>query len=338
MTTFTGIMLGANVMASLLMLVLFDEKTFTPKGSTISQIPIIFVISLQMGGIAFLIGTLFIFLATRIVVRPITQISAVTKRVTKGDFTARVYPIGKRRDEITALAENVNVMVTKLSRNEYLHQNFVSNVSHEFKTPLAAIQGYAELLMTNSLQTQKRLEYAQIIMRQSNRLSKLSSNLLRLSELEEKSMVLKQETFRLDEQIRDAMLLLQTEWQQKQLQVEFALEEVFYTGDKELLYQVWVNLLSNAIKYNHSGGFLRVTLTQKGQTGRIHIMVSDHGIGMTEEQVSRVFERFYKADAARGGEGTGLGLSIVKRILELHDGEIFVESNLGTGTDFTVVL
>ncbi len=331
---FLSVLLATNILATIIMLI-FSNIMEVPPPSIIENGHIALGFVVRMGGLIILLGTMFIIIAARIVTKPITKMSEVTKKITKGDFTARVPEISKGHDEITELSDNINLMVSELSRNEYLHKDFVSNVSHEFKTPIAAIQGYAEMLTSENLANEKRVEYAEIILNQSSRLSKLSSNLLRLSELENESFILKNETFSLDEQIRDAVLLTQTEWEHKNIDMQLDLEEIKYSGDKHLLYQVWTNLISNAIKFSKDNGAISITLKQGD---RIKFYISDNGIGMTDEQKERIFERFYKADKARETSSTGLGLSIVKRIVEVHDGKIYVESLLGQGSNFVVML
>lgn len=282
-----------------------------------------------------LFGVVFVFLATRAVVKPIKKLSKSAKEVSQGNFEIQVERKNKCSDEISILTDNFNLMVKELSRNEYLHKDFVSNVSHEFKTPIAAIQGYAEMLISPKLSEEKRMEYAKIILRQTERLSKLSSNMLRLSELENESMITKKTTFSLDEQIRDAIILLQSEWEQKNINMELALDEVSFTGDKALMYQVWVNILGNAIKYSNKNGKVSIMLSQEDD---ICAKISDNGIGMTNEQKLRVFDRFYKVDDSRTNNSNGLGLSIAKRIVELHGGNINVESSKNKGSSFIVRL
>lgn len=333
---FIGVLLATNIAATILMLVLTGFNLIAlPDIIFQDEAPFALGFALRMGIVSFSIGAVFIFIATRIVVKPISKISEAAKKVAKGDLSVRVAHKKHSHDEVSELADNFNLMIEELSRNEYLHKDFVSNVSHEFKTPISAIRGYAEMLASPSLKDEKRIEYANVIEIQSARLAKLSSDLLRLSELENESISLKKDSFSLDEQIRDSVLLLQTEWEQKELNIELDLDEVRFVGDIALLYQAWVNLISNAVKYSNIGGNIKIKLRQSDV---ITVSISDNGIGMTDEQVSRVFERFYKADETRNSSGTGLGLSIVKRIIELHGGSIEVESEVGYGSCFMVRL
>lgn len=226
-------------------------------------------------------------------------------------------------------------MVKKLSINEYLHKDFVSNVSHEFKTPITSLIGYAKLLKKTDITDNQRKEYTDIIISESERLSNLSSNLLKLSELGNKGIGLKKEEIQLDEQIRDAILLLQNLWEKKNLELDLNLECLDFVGDKELMYQVWINLISNAIKYSNENGKLTINLNKSDM---ITVEIIDEGVGMTKDEEEKIFLRFYKADKSRNTTGTGLGLTIVKEIVELHGGTISVQSEVGKGSKFVVVL
>jgi len=283
--------------------------------------------------IPIVLGTVIIFLATITVVKPIKLISEASKKVASGDFSIQL-PV-KGNTEVSELTRNFNLMVKELSANEYLHKEFVSNVSHEFKTPITSLKGYAKLLKSDDLTDDKRQEYADIIISESERLSNLSSKLLKLSEVENETIRNKKEHFSLDEQIRDAILLLQNEWEKKNLELDVDMEEVTINGCKELMILVWINLISNAIKYSRQGDLLKITLRQ---TDNIMIEIRDSGIGMTKEDAGKIFQRFYKADKSRNSTGTGLGLSIVKKIIEIHNGMIYVDSELGKGSKFVVEL
>jgi signal transduction histidine kinase len=280
-----------------------------------------------------IVGTIMIFVITATILRPIRRLIDASKKVAGGDLTVEL-PI-KGFDEITELNKNFNYMVKQLAANEYLHKDFVSNVSHEFKTPITSLKGYAKLLKDPNLTSQKRNEYADIIIWESDRLASLSSNLLRLSELESDVLSCKKESFSLDEQIRDAVLFLQNEWESKNIELDLQLDEITFVGDKSLIYQVWINLFSNAVKYTAKDGKIKVNLFKKE---KIVFEIIDNGIGISDDDLQNVFRKFYKADKSRNSKGTGLGLSIVKRIVELHKGTIYAESELGKGSKFTVIL
>lgn len=280
------------------------------------------------------LGTVLIVLASITVARPIKHISNASKKVAEGDFSVRLEPQGS--GEIRELTENFNSMIRGLSANEYLHKEFVSNISHEFNTPITSLKGYAKLLKRDDLTPEQRAEYADIVIAESDRLSRLSADLLKLSELENKGLSPERKEFSLDEQIRSAVILLQQSWEDKALDLDIELEEVSFEGDESLLYQLWVNLISNAVRYTENGGEIKVSLSKS--EAAVTVSVSDNGVGMTKEEMENVFRRFYKADKSRGSRGTGLGLAIAKKIAELHGGDIAVSGAVGVGSTFTVTL
>lgn len=283
--------------------------------------------------IPLLLGTLLIIFASITVAKPIKEISKASRKIAKGDFSVRLKPTGS--GEIRELADNFNHMTEELSSNEYLHKEFVSNVSHEFSTPITSIQGYAKLMKRNSLTPEQRAEYADIIINESARLSRLSADLLKLSELDNKGTITEHAEFSLDEQIRSVIILLQHSWESKNISLDIDLDEITYSGDEALLYQIWVNLISNAIRYTDNDGEIKITLAKRDS---VIFTITDNGKGMTEEELKNVFRRFYKADKSRSSEGTGLGLAIAKKIALLHGGDITVTSTENKGTTFIVTL
>ncbi|WP_411335123.1 ATP-binding protein [Metabacillus indicus] len=283
---------------------------------------------------AILLGSLLILFAVSMVVKPIKSLSKASVEVAKGNFEIHIREKGK--DEISDLVKNFNLMIKELKANEYLHKEFVSSVSHEFKTPLSSIHGFGKLLKKKDLSLKEREEYTDIVIEESERLSNLSANLLRLSKLEHQAIQYKQSTFDLDEQIRRVILLLQNQWEKKDLHLVITLDKAVFTGDEELLQQVWLNLLINAIKFTSDQGTIEIVL--RSNADHISFSIADNGIGMSESDQKRIFERFYKADKSRTKTGTGLGLSIVKKIVDIHGGKITVESELGRGSVFYVEL
>ena len=227
-------------------------------------------------------------------------------------------------------------MTRELARTEILRNDFVENVSHEFKTPLAAIEGYVTLLQKKDLTEEKRQEYTEKILNNTQRLSRLSGNILLLSRLENRESEIQTEDFELDEQIRQVLLYMENEWSAKNIELDLDLEECTYRGNRDLIANVWRNLLDNAIKFSPDGGAVRVQLHQRED--RVLITVEDEGPGISEEDRSRIFEKFYQADRSRSGSGNGLGLALVRRIVTLHGGDVTVESEPGRGALFTVDL
>lgn len=286
-------------------------------------------------GISFvIIGSVLIIFAIRHSVRPIIKLTNATREIANGNFDVEINHQSK--DEIGQLTNNFNQMVSELKQMDTLRKDFVSNVSHEFKTPIASVQGFARLLQKDDLSDAERKEYARIIVEESGRLSHLTSNMLKLSKLENQEIIQKHQRFFLDEQIRKSILLLEPEWEKKNIQWDIELDRAMICGDEELLQQVWINLIGNAIKFSPDGRRVFVGL-QHMELG-VRICVKDEGRGMTAQTKARIFEKFYQGEEAHGVEGSGLGLSLVKRILELHDGKIEVESQVEQGTEFIVLL
>ncbi len=301
---------------------------FTPRRSPLLGIFLLLLVSL-------IVGTIISIVIGRSIIRPITWLSQTTERVAGGDFTVFL-PENNRVREIRDMTVNLNKMVRDLGGIETLRNDFIASVSHEFRTPLGAIEGYATLLQRDALTKAETMEYTTAIIESTRQLSTLAGNILKISKLENQGIVVEKARFRLDEQIRDAFLFLEPRWSAKGLELDIELEDVPYYGSEELLRQVWLNLIENAIKFTPEGGTIGARLTQAGD--RVVVSVSDSGIGMSEEARGRMFEKFYQADTARSKEGNGLGLTLVRRIVDLLGCEISVDSVPGAGTTITVTL
>jgi len=281
------------------------------------------------------VGTIISSVVSYHLLRPLRELIAATKTVAKGDFSVRL----SSEDQIGEMAELIdsfNVMTEELSGIEMFRSDFINTFSHEFKTPIVSIRGFAKQLQNESLTTEERREYTDIIIAESERLTKLSSNILLLSKLEHQTILSDQTAFSLDEQLRADILLLEKQWSKKNLEIEPDLNEVTYYGNAEVLSQLWVNLLSNAIKFTPEGGRIEIRLTQDSES--VKVVVRDNGIGMRAETLQHVFEKFYQGDHSHAMEGNGLGLSLVKRIVELCGGSIAIESEEGNGTSVYVSL
>ncbi|MHA6481725.1 sensor histidine kinase [Paenibacillus sp. strain BS8-2] len=237
------------------------------------------------------------------------------------------------------IVENINNMATKLGEMEELRQEFISNVSHEIQSPLTSISGFAHTLKNDKLSPEERRHYLEIIEKESIRLSHLSENLLKLTSLESEHLSLEQRSYRLDYQLRRILLANEPQWEAKELNLEVHLDKVVITADEDLMDQVWINLIHNSIKFTPPRGTLAITATSNAE-GSVLVKIRDTGIGMEKNTMVHIFERFYKADQSRNRKagGNGLGLSIVKRIVDLHKGDIRVQSELGAGTEITVSL
>lgn len=255
-------------------------------------------------------------------------------RIAAGDFEVVLDSWGGRN----RLAERINRMARQLSSMEYMRQDFVSNVSHEIRSPLTSIRGFAELLKKEGLPAEERLRYAEVIETEAGRLFRLSDNLLKLSLLDSDPGAFAPEPYRLDKQLENVLLMLEPQWVAKGIEPEADLDALTLRGDGDLLEQVWINLLHNAIRFTPSGGKIGVKLSRDGSTAIC--TVSDTGTGIAEEDLVHVFERFYKADRARSREcgGSGLGLALVKKIVAVHGGSVLAKSEPRMGSVFTVRL
>lgn len=281
------------------------------------------------------LGTLMSQIVGRRPIAKIIQISEATKQIAKGDFEVRLdenIPVAEFRE----MAHNFNIMAKELAGTEMLRKDFIENVSHEFKTPLTAIEGYVTLLQMKGLSEEKRIEYTEKILLNTRRLTALTGNILLLSRLENQELEIKKESFSLDEQIREAILLFEPQWSAKQLDLEIELDTADFFGNPELLAQVWQNILGNAIKFVSDKGNVHISLYR--EKSDLIVSVADNGIGMSQEAMQRVFEKFYQADPSRSASGNGLGMALAKRIIDLHGGTIEVTSMEGRGTTFTVRL
>lgn len=274
-------------------------------------------------------------LVMRSIMKPILELDKAVSKVTAGDYNVKVDTYNKA-EAIVDLLNNFNTMVEQLRNNEYLHKDFSSNISHEFKTPLAIIKGYADLLEEGDITEEEQRNYAQYISKESKRLSTLTANLLSLSSLDYDKLHGRKTRISIDEQIRQAVLNMEAKWLEKNIDIDLELKEIFFTGEEELLNQVWFNLLDNAIKFTDESG--RISISAGKHHDNIIVRIEDNGVGMDEETLSHIYEQFYRGNTATRYEGTGLGLSLVQRIIHLHNGIISADSKLGEGTCFTIVL
>ena len=254
-------------------------------------------------------------------------------RIAHGDFSVRVR--APRRGVLADVVESVNKMAAGLGSVEQQRQEFISNVSHEIQSPLTSISGFASLLRDGGLDEATREHYVDVICAEAGRLSRLSDNLLRLSTLDSSDDIDRQPV-RIDEQLRSVVLMLEPQWAGKGLDVELTTVPAEIDADADMLRQVWINLVANAIRYTPAGGAVRVSV--EASSGTCRVDVTDTGIGISDADLPRVFERFFRADKARSGEGNGLGLALVKRVVDLHGGEVAVASEPGRGATFTVTL
>jgi signal transduction histidine kinase len=278
-------------------------------------------------------GTVIMLIAARLIVKPIKKLTAAAEKIAKGDF--EVYIEHNRKDEIGQLVDNFNMMTKELAGMEILRSSFISDISHEFKTPLTSIEGYTKLLRDCSSDAERK-EYIDIITDETKRLSALSGNILLLNRIENENITLTKENFRLDEQIRHVILLCENKWSSKDIDLNIYLDEIIYNGNEPLLFQVWLNLLDNAIKFSKPHESIEIRLVKSDD--KVLFSIMDFGTGMTTEQQKRMFEKFYTGDKSRTAEGNGLGLSIVKRVIDMHGGNIEVQSKLDEFSQIRILL
>lgn len=267
--------------------------------------------------------------------KPFHALTAANLRVQEGDFDVRLPE--DVPGEMGELMRSFNDMTESLGKTAYLQKDFISSISHEFKTPIASIRGFAKLLQMPGLSEEQRAEYIDLIARESDRLSRLSETLLRLTALEQQTAPASLSSFSVDEQLRQVILRLEPTWSSRDIGWQLDLEEtVTIESDEALLSHVWINLIQNAMKFSPNGSDIEVSAALKD--GKAVVSIRDHGCGMDEATLSRIFDRFYQADGSRSQEGVGLGLCLVKRILDMLGGTVEVESAPDEGSTFRVTL
>ncbi|AXY26538.1 two-component sensor histidine kinase [Suicoccus acidiformans] len=283
-----------------------------------------------------LISVLISSIVSRSILQPIRQLKQAMNQVAENDFSVQLDEYQQRPGDIHELYRAFNIMVQELRRNEMLQNDFISTISHEFKTPLTVIRGNAQLLKDTDLAEDERQTALHNIIEASDRLSKLSGNILLLNKLEHQSVAIKRDAFRLDEQIRNTLVLLQQQWDEKDLELSLDLPKTIFQGNEDLLDQLWMNLLENAIKYNRPGGMIEVRLTSSEAS--VHVLIRDTGYGFDTQNIQRIFDKFYQEDTSRADSGNGLGLSIAKQIIDLHGGHIEASSSKNVGSTFLITL
>ncbi|QOQ55585.1 sensor histidine kinase [Bacillus amyloliquefaciens] len=283
-----------------------------------------------------LISILFVLVSTRYIVKPITKLTQATKQIAKGHYDIHLNV--RLRDEIGELAHHFSQMAKSLEQLEAMRQEFVSNVSHEIQSPLASIQGFSQTLQSKELSEDQRQHYLSIIENESRRMSQLSKQLLTMASLDKEKEILNKHSFDAAAQIKQVLFMMEWSWREKDLALEMDLPAADIYADERLLHQVWTNLIMNSIKFTEKGGSISIKLVKKEH--EYHIEIKDTGIGISSDDLPYIFNRFYKADKARIRKeaGSGLGLAITKKIIELHNGQIHVTSQLGKGTAFHIYL
>ena len=272
---------------------------------------------------------------SKIFVSPMMKLGDAMRKVAGGDFSVRLDCTSKIRD-VREVYGSFNTMVKELGNTETLQTDFVSNVSHEFKTPINAIEGYASLLQDSQLTDEQKNAYIDKIIFNTRRLSDLVGNILLLSKVNNQTISLKASTFRLDEQVRQSILALESKWEKKEIEFDIDLDEIEYTGYENLLSHVWLNLIDNAVKFSPQNGQIRIRLKQLD--GSVTFSIWDNGLPIPEADIDRIFNKFYQGDNSHASEGNGLGLALVRKIVAAAHGTINVTSSEDAGTEFVVAL
>ena len=272
---------------------------------------------------------------SKIFVSPMMKLGDAMRKVAGGDFSVRLDCTSKIRD-VREVYGSFNTMVKELGNTETLQTDFVSNVSHEFKTPINAIEGYASLFQDSQLTDEQKNAYIDKIIFNTRRLSDLVGNILLLSKVNNQTISLKASTFRLDEQVRQSILALESKWEKKEIEFDIDLDEIEYTGYENLLSHVWLNLIDNAVKFSPQNGQIRIRLKQLD--GSVTFSIWDNGLPIPEADIDRIFNKFYQGDNSHASEGNGLGLALVRKIVAAAHGTINVTSSEDAGTEFVVAL
>lgn len=322
--------------------IVFLGFSYFYEGTTTSTVALL--MCLATCAITMIIGGVALWHSASYVTNPITKISEGMQKVADGDFSVqltlsdihRKKQRDKNYDEISVMADNFNKMTRELSGMDYMRKDFMSNVAHEIKTPVAAITGFSEMLLDGGLSKEEQEEYLTYIYQEAQRLSRINENMLQMSRLDHQNIVDLTQEVQVDEQIRRCIILLGEKWPDREIQYELDLEKCSIVSNYDLLFQLWTNLIDNAIKYSKNE--CTIWITAKIMDNFLVFTIKDEGIGISEDKLSKIYDRFYQCDESHKKQGSGLGLSIVKRIIELLNGSITCESKLGEGTIFTVRL
>ncbi|MGE4540658.1 MAG: ATP-binding protein [Bacteroidales bacterium] len=282
------------------------------------------------------ISTMVAIIVSRTITKPVNALVRGLKEVADGNYAYRVDNKGVTNDELRILLDNFNLMAAELESTKIFKKDFINNFSHEFKTPIVSIRGFAKQLKKETISAEQKIEFADIIISESERLSNLASNILLLNKYENETIITDKSYFSIAEQIRICILMLQKQWEEKQISFNLELEEIDYYSNKDMFMIIWVNLLTNSIKFSPEDSEIDIKGYQKDRV--YYVEIKDRGIGMTEATMRHIFEQFYQGNTSHKTNGNGLGLAIVKRIVDLCQGQIQVDSFPDKGTAFIISL
>ena len=290
-----------------------------------------------VAGASLLLGATISFFTSKLTLRPVNHCIAEINKLASGDLDAKIhFPFPYTSMPVFVdVEESFNKMVRELRNVELLRSDFINNFSHEFKTPIVSIAGFAKMLRHANLSEEEREEYLLAIEEESVRLASIATNVLNLTKIENTEILTAKTQYNLSEQIRSAVLLLEKKWAEKNIVFDMEFDEINICASEDLLKEVWINLIDNAIKFSSVGGEITIALTEDEST--VSVSISNTGSEISEEDRERIFRKFYQVDTSHATEGNGLGLAIVKKVVDLHEGQILVESE-NQKTKFTIIL
>lgn len=307
---------------------------FVMKSEFISSLDLLWIQPLIFLGASILIATVISLSLGKYIVNPVYAMLKATDKIANGDYSVRLVPSGTKR--IKELGGKFNHMAEEIGGVETLRSDFVNNFSHEFKTPIASISGFAKMLKDDSLTAKQRDEYLDIIIKESERLTELSTNVLNLSRLEKQAILCDVKKFNISEQIRLCIVMLESKWAKKDVDFAFDCDEVYINGNSDLMNEVWLNIIDNAIKFSPNGSTVTIDISVNDKS--CVVKVTDEGPGMDMLTAKSAFNKFYQADNSKTNQGNGLGLAIVKKIISLHNGAVSIESDGKCGSTVVVEL
>lgn len=328
-------MLLISVIVSIGLAVLLSHLgllAFNPMDGEAGFSPLIF-----MALVSLAVGLLLTFLTRKVPLSPINTLVDSMNKLKSGDYKTRLYFKGRiRKHPVAVEIENsFNTMAQELENTEILRSDFINNFSHEFKTPIVSIAGFAKLLRRGNLSEEQKAEYLAIIEEESLRLSAMATNVLTMSKIENQTILTDVSRYNLSEQIRSCVLLLEDAWTRKDISLELEFDEYYISANEELMKHVWINLLDNALKFSPHTGEIKIAIEQSG--GWIKVDITNYGEEIAPDKIDKIWGKFYQADESHSGNGNGIGLAMVKAIVELHHGSAEVESSQGK-TTFKVTL
>ena len=294
-------------------------------------------IVITVGAASLIVGAGLTMLLSSIPLKPVNMVMNSLNRLGAGDYSIRIQfgkPFGRVKI-VRQLTDSFNTMAEELENTEMLRSDFINNFSHEFKTPIVSIAGFAKLLKRGNLTQQQKAEYLDIIEEESLRLSYMATNVLNLTRVENQTILTDVIEYNLSEQLRSCILLLEGKWERKALEFRLEFGEYMIAANEELLKQVWINLIDNAVKFSPEGKEVELRISSTNDT--ITVSVINEGSEITPEEQKKIFNKFYQADESHSTEGNGIGLAVVKKVVDLHQGEVWVQSGNGV-TAFMVEL